>query len=158
MEGIDFCVKILVFVKRGRGVQIVSKCAYAICGWSLIKNYEWNIVRNMPIINFCIHSIESEINSWANLRWTAGLDIGRLTLIWFLGVSKVKSFSQRSIPIFVCLLVKFRYSEKAMYFCEISTVDLSYLVTVKSLMEISQSFGTISEYMNFMERVNPPFY
>ena len=34
--------------------------------------------------------------------------------------------------------VKFIYSEKATHFCKISTVDLSYVVTVKSTMEISQ--------------------
>ena len=31
-----------------------------------------------------------------------------------------------------CTFVKFIYSEKATNFCEISTVDLSYVVTVKS--------------------------
>ena len=35
------------------------------------------------------------------------------------------------------------------FFCEISTVDLSYLVTVKSTVEISQNFVAFSEYMNF---------
>ena len=45
--------------------------------------------------------------------------------------------------------VKFIYSEKATNFCEISTVDLSYVVTVKSTVEISQSFVAFSEYMNF---------
>ena len=33
--------------------------------------------------------------------------------------------------------VKFIYSEKATNFCEISTVDLSYVVMVKSTVEIS---------------------
>ena len=45
--------------------------------------------------------------------------------------------------------VKFIYSEKATNFCEISTVDLSYVVTVKSTMEISLNFVAFSEYMNF---------
>ena len=35
------------------------------------------------------------------------------------------------------------------WFCEISTIYLSYLVTVKSTMEISQNFVAFSEYMNF---------
>ena len=35
--------------------------------------------------------------------------------------------------------LKFIYFEKAAKFCEISTVDLSYVVTVKSTMEISQT-------------------
>ena len=34
-------------------------------------------------------------------------------------------------------LLKFIYSEKATNFCEISPVDLSYVVTVKSTVEIS---------------------
>ena len=43
----------------------------------------------------------------------------------------------------------YTYSEKAKKFCEISTVDLSYVVTVKSTVEISQNFVAFSEYMNF---------
>ena len=45
-------------------------------------------------------------------------------------------------------VLKFMYSEKATNFCEISTVDLSYVVTVKSTVEISQNFVAFSEYMN----------
>ena len=45
--------------------------------------------------------------------------------------------------------VKFIYAEKATNFCEISTVDLSYVVTVKSTVKISQNFVAFSEYMNF---------
>ena len=41
------------------------------------------------------------------------------------------------------------YSEKATTFCKISTVDLSYVVTVKYKVEISQNFVAFSEYMNF---------
>ena len=47
------------------------------------------------------------------------------------------------------LYVKFIFSEKATNFCEISTVDLCYVVTVKSTMEISQNFVAFSEYINF---------
>ena len=47
------------------------------------------------------------------------------------------------------LAVKFIYSEKATFFCEISTLDLYYVVTVKSMMEISKNFVAFSEYMNF---------
>ena len=45
--------------------------------------------------------------------------------------------------------IKFMYSEKATHFCEISTLNLSYVVTVKSMVEISQNFVAFSEYMNF---------
>ena len=41
------------------------------------------------------------------------------------------------------------YSEKATKFCEIPTLLLSYVVPVKSKMEISQNFVAFSEYMNF---------
>ena len=43
----------------------------------------------------------------------------------------------------------FIYSEKAIKFFEISTVDLSYEVTVKSTVKISPNFVAFSEYMNF---------
>ena len=45
-------------------------------------------------------------------------------------------------------LIKFIYSKKASIFCKISTVDLSYVVTVKSMVEILQNFVAFSEYMN----------
>ena len=43
------------------------------------------------------------------------------------------------------------YSENVTKFCEISTLDLSYVVTVNSLVEISQNFVAFSEYMNFKQ-------
>ena len=48
------------------------------------------------------------------------------------------------------LKIKFIYSEKATKICEVSTVDLSYVVPVKSTVEISKFFLAFSEYMNFM--------
>ena len=47
------------------------------------------------------------------------------------------------------VVIKFIYSENDTKVCEISTVDLSYVVTVKSTVEISQKFLAFSEYMNF---------
>ena len=49
------------------------------------------------------------------------------------------------------ILLKFIYSEKATKFCEISTLDLSYVVTVKSTVEISQNFVAFSEYIWTLE-------
>ena len=46
-------------------------------------------------------------------------------------------------------MLKFIYSEKATKFYKISIVELSYVVPVKSTVEISQNFVTFSEYMNF---------
>ena len=48
----------------------------------------------------------------------------------------------------VGIWVKFIYSE-ATKFCEISTLLLSYVVPVKSKVEILQNFVAFSEYMNF---------
>ena len=50
---------------------------------------------------------------------------------------------------FIQKILKFIYSEKATKFCEIATVSLSYVVPVKSTVEISQNFVAFSEYMNF---------
>ena len=49
-------------------------------------------------------------------------------------------------------MLKFIYSEKATKFYEISTVDLFYVVAVKSTVEILQNFVAFSEYMNFTNR------
>ena len=49
--------------------------------------------------------------------------------------------------------VKFIYSEKARIFCEISTADLSYVLPVKSTVEISQNFVALSEYMIFIRKM-----
>ena len=46
-------------------------------------------------------------------------------------------------------VVKFTYSEKATKFCEISTLLLTTVHTVKSKVEILQNFVAFSEYMNF---------
>ena len=45
--------------------------------------------------------------------------------------------------------VKFIYSEKATKFCEIFTLLLTKVHTVKSKEKISQSFVAFSEFMNF---------
>ena len=51
--------------------------------------------------------------------------------------------------------VKFIYSEKSAKFCEISTLLLSYVVPVKSKVEVSQNFVAFSEYMNFKYLTGP---
>ena len=42
------------------------------------------------------------------------------------------------------MIIKFIYSEKATKLCEIFPVDLSYVVPVKSTVEISQNFVAFS--------------
>ena len=49
----------------------------------------------------------------------------------------------------VSTYLKFIYSEKATKSYEISTLLLSYVVPVKSEVEILQNFVAFSEYMNF---------
>ena len=61
--------------------------------------------------------------------------------------------SQSSRADFEGFQVKFIYSEKATKICEISTVDLSYVVPVKSTVKILQNFMAW-EYMNFMKIVH----
>ena len=43
------------------------------------------------------------------------------------------------------------YSEKATTVCETSIVDLSFLVPVKSMLEIFQNHVAFSEFMNFKQ-------
>ena len=50
---------------------------------------------------------------------------------------------------FAFLQLKFIYSKKATKFCEIFTLLLSYVVPVKSKVEILQNFVAFLEYMNF---------
>ena len=45
--------------------------------------------------------------------------------------------------------LKFIYSEKATKFCEIFTLLLTKVHTVKSKLKISKNFVDFSEYMNF---------
>ena len=60
------------------------------------------------------------------------------------------TFTESSSVILQAPLLKFIYSDKATKFCEISTVDLSYVVPVKSMVEISQNFVAFSElYSSF---------
>ena len=57
-----------------------------------------------------------------------------------------KSIGETSCEIADAL--KLIYSEKATKFYEISTLDLSYVVTVKCTVEISYNFVAFSGYMN----------
>ena len=67
----------------------------------------------------------------------------RLLIYCLWGVAVYEGIASTSI------WLKFIYSERATKCCEIYSVDLSYVVTVKSTVEISQNFVAFSEYMNF---------
>ena len=49
--------------------------------------------------------------------------------------------------------LKFMYSEKATKFFEISAVDFSYVVPVKSTVEVSLNLVAFSGYKNFTKDV-----
>ena len=58
-------------------------------------------------------------------------------------------WNNHSIFFHLSTLIKFIYSEKATKFCEISTLLLSYVVPVKSKVEIPQNFVAFSESMKW---------
>ena len=59
---------------------------------------------------------------------------------------KGKFFQER-----ILIRVKFIYSEKATNFCEISTVDLSYVVTVNSTVHCSGDFAKFHGLLRIYE-------
>ena len=70
-----------------------------------------------------------------------------------LHVNKTKHTFHYVQVIILLYILKFIYSEKATKVCEISTLLFSYVVPVKSKVEISQNFVAFSEYMNFKIRL-----
>ena len=101
-----------------------------------------NMSLKAKIVNNGLLVISYFISS-ANISWPiriekeSQLKKGKI----YVKISHLKSHGQ-------VLLVKFKYSEKATKLCKISTVDLSYVVPVKSLVEISKKSVAFSEYMN----------
>ena len=60
------------------------------------------------------------------------------------GISKAKEAYKRLWECLNCFAIKFIYSEKATKFWKISLFLLSYVVPVKSKMDISQNFVAFS--------------
>ena len=54
-------------------------------------------------------------------------------------------------------MLKFTYSEKATKFCKISALLLSYVVPIKSKLDISQNFVAFLEFTNFKARNQKDF-
>ena len=87
---------------------------------------------------------------WQYRIWNGFYVLFQDTFLWiiehYLFLSKqTKSFMLFQLPFFL----KFIYSENATKFCKISTLLLSYVVPVKSRVEILQNFVAFSKYMNF---------
>ena len=66
-------------------------------------------------------------------------------MLWSVIPSNYVTVVQRNERLF-----KFIYSEKATKFCEIFTLLLTTIHTVKSKMKILQNFVAFSEYMNLV--------
>ena len=67
-------------------------------------------------------------------------------VIWGTRPQQIISFH---LKIFQTSYIKFIYSEKATKFCKIFTLLSSYVVPVKSKVNISQNFVAFSEYVSF---------
>ena len=78
--------------------------------------------------------------------------------LWQISALESKKWSNQKDSYFIVLNSpqwKFIYSEKVTKFWEISTIDLTYEVPVKSTVEILQNFVTFSEYINFTNTSDP---
>ena len=107
------------------------------------------ILRNRCICTQIGRKITQFINNWTSKFLLTFIKKYRLSLMR----STLYSFKKTKKWQLIVTYLKFIYSEKATKFCEISTLDLSYVVTVKSTVEIWQNFVAFSEYMNFTQFV-----
>ena len=99
--------------------------------------------QNWSAMTYC----EKKLISWS--RETFEIQGWRPRICKFFEI--VNCVLLQRVPL-ICKLVNFIHSEKTTNFCKISTVDLSYVVAVKSMVEISQNFVAFSEYMNFTSK------
>ena len=148
---------------------MISKSVKRFCAFFLIFTLLWSsfpfTINNMLLFQISVDTFwelatfdrKHNINTWSIKKWTNFniLDvINRFHHQFIKRKIKLNSANALVDSIFIilcllCPLLKFIHSEKATKFCEISTVDLSYVVKVKSTVEISQNFVAFSEYMNF---------
>merc|ERR1712051_746623 len=107
----------------------------------------------------CMHSFSVQISYVLSHIKLANDGVMKLfAKILRIRCKKLNETGQMGVPLFEFVkitifylqkILKFIYSEKATKFCKISTLLLSYVVQVKSKVEILQNFVAFSEYMNF---------
>ena len=85
---------------------------------------------------------EPSLYRQGSLGMGIGLDLGRLHMWTVLGstTDALQGFTVQLYCTACFAQLKLIYSEKVTNFCEIFTIDLSYVVTVKSAVDISQFF------------------
>ena len=118
------------------------------------KIFDWSVLRGKG--GLCKMSRQNAITA-ANKNIIEGLTLHRFRSkfefnlefrydgIWL----RYELINCKWIKKYIYLCLTFTYSEKATKICKISPLDLSYVVTVKSTVEISQKFLSFSEYLNF---------
>ena len=97
---------------------------------TVVRNFEW--LKNY-FLSADLQANPSDI-SWQKVAFLVIQNHALLFLSWtaFINIT----------------LLKFVFSEKATHFCRISTVDFSYVITVKTMVVVSHNFVAFSEYMN----------
>ena len=120
--------------------------AFKVTSFNYLRGFieEMGVSRGLSTYPFSLldqHLRKNIISRWEKECLKRNFAIGQLRF-------KSIGFKLPRVLIFY-LLVKFIYSEKVTKFCEISTLLLSYVVPVKSRVDISQNFEAFSDYMNF---------
>ena len=128
------CMNVFVFPMGTYNTAVVY-VVYMYFVWSM-----FTVVMLKRADSFLPKKWSSHMLFWSNLRLSISTSILLNTFF-----SENKSIYH----VLIFTYLKFIYSEKATKFSEISTVDLSFVVLVKSIVEISQNFVAFSEYMNF---------
>ena len=120
--------------------------AFKVTSFNYLRGFieEMGVSRGLSTYPFSLldqHLRKNIISRWEKECLQRNFAIGQLRF-------KSIGFKLPRVLIFY-LLVKFIYSEKVTKFCKIFTLILSYVVPVKSKVEILQNFVAFLEYMNF---------
>ena len=116
----------------------------------MANNFDHQLRIGSPVKKYMQESYDSpEVMNSAPMRPVSSRPTRTASRASFSEEMPTNTQARRPKTTHVSRYVKFIYSEKATKFCEISTLLLSYVVPVKSKVEISQNFVAFSEYMNF---------